>query len=341
PLAPALMYNDSRGVDEASRIARYAPTESAAQGASSGLAKLLYLQSQQPQARHALHQADWIAGKLCHRFDASDANNALKTGYDVINNEWPSWLDKLGVNRSILPQVYPPGRCIGTINKHWSAHFKLPASTRIMAGTTDSIAAFIATGASLPGEAVTSLGSTLVLKIISERPIFAPQFGIYSHRLGNLWLAGGASNSGGAVLRQFFTDEQMHTMTPLLTPEQPTELGYYPLPATGERFPINDAALQPRLSPRPANDALFFQGMLEAMARIEHDGYKKLHQLGAPALRHVKTAGGGSCNPAWTKIRQQELGVEVVTANHTEACYGSALLAQQEYNAQRANVKKQ
>lgn len=333
PLAPALMYNDSRARHEARLIDQHAPADSAARGTSSGLARLLYLQNLYPQARHALHQADWIAGKLGNRFGFSDANNALKSGYDVISKTWPDWLDALGVNRDLLPDVYPPGTRIGNISPHLANYFQLPASTKIVAGTTDSIAAFIATGASQPGEAVTSLGSTIVLKIISEQPVFAPQFGIYSHQLGNYWLAGGASNSGGAVLRQYFTDEQIQAMTLQLSPETPTGLNYYPLPKDGERFPVNDASLQPRLTPRPDNDVTFFQGMLEAMARIEHDGYKKLQRLGVPTLRHVRTAGGGSGNAAWTQIRQQLLGVPVTTATHIDACYGSAMLAQQGYNA--------
>ena len=77
---------------------------------------------------------------------------------------------------------------------------------------------------------------------------------------GDVWLVGGASNSGGAVLRKFFTDEQMRRMTPLLNPSQPTGLAYYPLPAMGERFPENDPQKQPRMEPRPSDDVVFFQG---------------------------------------------------------------------------------
>lgn len=32
-----------------------------------------------------------------------------------------------------------------------------------------------------------------------------------------------------------------------------------PLAAPGERFPVNDPGLQPRLEPRPADDAVFLQ----------------------------------------------------------------------------------
>ena len=327
PLAPALMYNDSRARDEAHRIGQIAPDDSAVHGATSGLAKLLYLQKHYPQACHALHQADWIAGKLCNRFDFSDANNALKTGYDVIQNQWPAWLDNLGVNRNWLPEVFAPGSCIANISPHWAHHFHLPNHTKIIAGTTDSMAAFMATGAVLPGEAVTSLGSTLVIKIMTEQPIFAPKLGVYSHRLGKYWLAGGASNSGGAVLRHYFTDTQMQAMSRSIKPEQPTGLDYYPLLRPGERFPVNDANLQPRLTPRPEQDVIFFQAMLEAMASIENQGYSLLQQLGAAKLRKVITTGGGSCNSAWSQIRQQKLNVPVYTAKQTDACYGSALLA--------------
>jgi sugar (pentulose or hexulose) kinase len=41
----------------------------------------------------------------------------------------------------------------------------------------------------------------------------------------------------------------------------------------------------------------------------------------------VFTAGGGSSNPAWRKIREHKLGVPVVIAEHSEASYGAALLA--------------
>ena len=40
---------------------------------------------------------------------------------------------------------------------------------------------------------------------------------------------GGASNTGGAVLRHFFDDEQIAALTPRLRPDVPAGLDYYPL----------------------------------------------------------------------------------------------------------------
>jgi sugar (pentulose or hexulose) kinase len=329
PVAPALFYNDARARDEAARIAAAAPPASGAHGATSGLAKLLYLQSRPEyrHARHVLNQAEWIAARLSGRYGVGDENNCLKLGYDVLARRWPDWLDALGVNRAWLPEVLAPGTTLGPVASALRRQFKLAAHCRVVAGTTDSIAAFLATGAARQGEAVTSLGSTLVLKIVSEKPVFVPQFGIYSHRLGERWLAGGASNSGGAVLLHYFTQAELDTLTPLLDPDHPTGLDYYPLLAPGERFPVHDPQLPPRLTPRPREPLQFFQGMLESMARIEAGGYGLLSKMGAPAPISVRTVGGGARNDAWKRIRARELQVPLIAPQHSEAAYGAALLA--------------
>ena len=43
----------------------------------------------------------------------------------------------------------------------------------------------------------------------------------------------------------------------------------------------------------------------------------------------VYTAGGGSKNPVWIRIRAKKLGVPVIASTQAQAAYGSALLAQQ------------
>jgi hypothetical protein len=329
PRSLGLMYNDARAAREAARIAEVAPAESGAHGRSSALAKLLYLLKRVDTdgARHAVHQADWIAGRLgaCHGI--SDENNALKLGYDPVTRSWPAWLDQLSVSREFLPKVVVPGTSFAQINSNVARTLGLPSSARIAAGTTDGVAAFIATRADRPGDAVTSLGTTLVVKLLAAQPIFAANQGVYSHRLGERWLAGGASNTGGAALLVHFTAEEMERLTAQLKPQQPTGLDYYPLPKAGERFPIADPSLAARVSPRPIEDDRFFQGLLEGIASVEALAYRQLARLGAPPLRRVISIGGGARNEAWTLIRHRTLGVPVSVAEQTEACYGAALLA--------------
>jgi sugar (pentulose or hexulose) kinase len=330
PLGPALMYNDARAADQARAVARVAPTDCAAHGASASLAKLLYLQGAPAgaAARFALHQADWLAGRLAGRYGITDENNALKLGYDPVGRRWPAWLERLGVRRELLPEVVPPGQVIGTIDPALAGRWGLPRGTRVVSGTTDSTAGFLATGAEA-GAAVTALGSTLVLKINAAHPLFVPEYGIYSHRLGTRWLVGGASNSGGAVLRQFFSAADIERLSARLRPQSPTGLDYYPLPARGERFPVNDPGLEPRLEPRPADDAVFLQAILEGIAAIEQRGYRLLESLGAPWPGRVYTVGGGAHNSAWRRLREDRLGIPVISAADRQAACGAALLARQ------------
>jgi sugar (pentulose or hexulose) kinase len=124
-----------------------------------------------------------------------------------------------------------------------------------------------------------------------------------------------------------FDDRQLAALSESIDPSIASPLDYLPLPKPGERFPVNDPTLAPRLSPRPADDAEFLHGLLESLARIEARGYALLAELGATPVRRVDTAGGGAQNPVWTRIRQRLLGVPVARATHTEAAYGVALLA--------------
>lgn len=328
PVTSTLLYNDQRAKVEAQALQTLIPEENPAISASSSLAKLLWL-AKQPgadSARFFLHQADWLAAQLHGHWGVSDYHNALKLGYDVTNLRYPEWVNTLPV-APWLPHVVVPGESVGPLRPEIAREFALPQDCLVRAGTTDSIAAFLAAGASQPGEAVTSLGSTLALKLLSATRIDAPRYGIYSHRLGNLWLAGGASNSGGAVLKRFFSDDELAELSLRIDPRQDSGLDYYPLPAPGERFPLADPELEPRLDPRPAEDSRFLHGMLEGMAKIEAAGYRLLEQLGATPLKSVQTAGGGARNPAWTAIRARLLGVPVKAAAHGEAAYGTALLA--------------
>ncbi|MCV2865091.1 FGGY-family carbohydrate kinase [Albidovulum sediminicola] len=325
PLSDGLMYNDAcpdNAVLEA--IARHAPASSAAHGPTSGLARAILFQRLRPAA--ILHQADWIAFNLSGRF-VSDANNALKTGYDPVSAEWPRWIAETGLDISLLPPVSEPGMPAGPITADAAAAFGLPSDTLLMAGTTDGCASFLATGASEAGDGVSALGTTLTIKILSDKPIFAPEYGIYSHRILGKWLAGGASNSGGAALLAHFTAEEMTALTPEIDPETDTGLDYYPLPKPGERFPVADPLLAPRTDPRPESRAEFLKALFEGVAGVEALAFRRLAELGAPPLRSVRSVGGGAQNPVWTRIRERRLGVRMEAPQSSEAAFGAALLA--------------
>ncbi|MEH2045891.1 FGGY-family carbohydrate kinase [Nostoc sp.] len=328
PIDAPLLYNDARGSSVLEHLRSIAPPNHTVLSATSSLAKLLWMR-QLPsfsEARYFLHQADWLAFLLHGQLGISDYHNALKLGYDVEELKYPEWQELLQIPIQ-LPKVLPPGTPIAELRPEIAGKFGLRSDCLVCAGTTDSIAAFLASGAKLPGEAVTSLGSTLVLKLLSRTRVEDARYGIYSHRLGDLWLTGGASNTGGAVLKQFFTNTELASLSREIDASKASELDYYPLLKVGDRFPINDPNLPPRLKPRPDNPVEFLHGLLESIARIEARGYELLQKMGSDKLSRVYTTGGGAANDTWTAIRARNLQVSVVASVYTEAAYGTALLA--------------
>lgn len=329
-LAGPFLYNESFP-DALPAVESIAPANHTVCSGSSTLCKLVSWWTSSGSGRSAaaavlMHQSDWLLWLLHGRFGVSDYNNALKVGYDPELDAYPSWLTSQPYSR-MLPAVRAPGTPIAALKDDVCSQYGLSKKCVVCTGTTDSIAAFLAARSSEPGRAVTSLGSTLAIKLVSEVRVDDARFGVYSHRLDDTWLVGGASNTGGAVLRQLFADDQLVALSERIDPAVPSPLDYYPLPKKGERFPVSDPNMTPRLQPRPASDTEYLHGILESIARIEAKGYKLLKELGATAAEEVFTAGGGAQNDEWTAIRERVLGVPVRKAPQTEAAYGAALLA--------------
>lgn len=326
PVSPALMYNSKGFDEEAERIAAYAPQAHITRGSNSALARamrLVALSSETPA--YLLHQADFIAAKLIGQGGFSDHNNSLKTGFDPQLEHWPSWIENV-IEMNLLPQVQAPGAALQPISAVMANKFGFAPTTLVHAGTTDSIAAFLASAPIKEGIAVTSLGSTLAIKLLSSKRIDDPSVGLYSHKLGDLWLVGGASNTGGAVLKSFFSDKELIDLSAQIDVSAPQNLGYYPLLEPGERFPINDPSLTPKMDPRPADDAKFLQALFEGMASIEADCYRSIVNRGGSKPFKIITAGGGAKNATWSHIRAQALGLPPENAKHSEAAVGAARL---------------
>jgi sugar (pentulose or hexulose) kinase len=326
PTGGVLMYNDPcPDAEIVKQISKHAPPGSTAVGPNSGLARAIFL-ARQNGVDGVLHQADWILMMLGCPGRVSDENNTLKSGYDVLAQEWPDWIEAAGMDRAKLPEVFSAGKPLAKMAgylKDTGVH----ESSFFHAGTTDGCASFLATGASEIGDAVTALGSTIVLKLASSEPISAPEFGVYSHRVGKFWLAGGASNSGGNVLKALVGDDRLEELTARVDPGRPLGLDFYPLLKPGERFPLSDPNYQPRFAPAPADDGQFFQAILEGMTEIERLGYQRLRELGGPAIKSLRTVGGGARNSAWSAMREKAMGIKTLPARSVEAAVGTASLA--------------
>lgn len=358
-LTEALMYDDQQAQHQAKRIAdkiNLLELTSGALGANSTLAKVLFMLESWPERLAGkvsiCHQVDFINALLLGHLPSTDENNALKLGYDSQMQQWPDWVrDELAETaekqsvRVDLPNVVKPGAFLGKIDQKTARQFNLSEAVLVHAGTTDSVAGFLASGAAELGEAVTSLGSTIAIKLISDHPIFDSEYGIYSHKLGDFWLVGGASNTGGAVLLNFFDlDEIKHLVRWWFDnhPEEDCRYLYsqdcYPLLNPGERFPIADSDFQGRLPlPVPGGEsttqhkAEFLVSLLQGLSYVEELGYNRLQTLGASPLKALFCVGGGSHNALWQCLRRAYLPVTHRSPRSLDAAYGVTRLVSEFY----------
>ena len=350
PLTPALMYNNQQASQEATQIQQaigFNPA-TAAQGASSTLAKALFLLKNKnfPPLSIICHQVDFINHYLCGCLNITDENNALKLGYDAITSTWPNWVSQL-LAPVTLPTVVAPGTPLGLITKQNVKRYDFSPSLTVHAGTTDSIAGFLASGASQLGDAVISLGSTLAVKMISPTPVFDPKYGIYSHKLKENWLVGGASNAGGATLLNEYSLAEITYLVDSINPKKRTgeELNisddYYPLSAVGERFPISDATLKPKMPEKPKSPLVihanspndranlkahqnYFLNLIKGLVYIEDLAYKRLTQVSGQTVKRLYSVGGGEKNRLWQQCRTVQFTRQfnLKTAHSLDAAYG-------------------
>ncbi|WP_168188919.1 FGGY-family carbohydrate kinase [Thiomicrorhabdus sediminis] len=357
PITKALMYNDSQAKAEAQRIASLCQNlniETAASGASSTLAKALLLinraaLSTRPSKDDAksvkiLHQIDLVNHYLADFDYISDENNALKLGYDSIAQTWPDWVVNLieqdSSNRLSLPQIVSSGTCLGRVKTSIAQRYGINQSARLYAGTTDSIAGFLATGAHKTGDAVSSLGSSIAVKLVTDKPVFSSQFGLYSHKLKSAWLVGGASNCGGLSLLQFYDLVVLIKLLELIKllhnkQDYQKQSDCYPLIKTGERFPIADSdkkAVLPEyiamaknidterideiLNAARSTNHLSEQQqayiaphidnilhLINGLVNIETLSYQRLSEMSGTQVNRLFSIGGGLQNEIWMALR--------------------------------------
>ena len=288
----------------------------------SSLAKALKLIDMYGQDIILRHQSDWISGWLMNNWLFGEEGNNIKLGWNITENSWPENF-KLNQWHNCLPEIKKSGFILGIINKKLVQKLKLNSELLIVAGTTDSNAAFIASEIK-QDEGLAILGTTLVLKKFIREPINYP--GVSMHRVNKEWICGGASNAGCGILSKFFSNSEIEDLSKQINPLKETNLKYLPLNCKGERFPVNNPLLKPILEPRPVSDALFLQAIFEGLATIELNGWNKIKELTGSFPKKIITIGGGAKNPQWRSIRQKKLMIPIISSNKSTS-YGSALIA--------------
>jgi xylulokinase len=323
PAGPAVLYNDARAEREASRLraAEFAVTS------TSPLARLGWLHAHR-RAPLYLHTPDVVAAVLLGDVPPTDTSHALKAGIDPVAARWnDAALAAAGVPVDAVPKLVHPGTVLGTVRPEVAADCGLPDRVRVVAGMTDGCTAQIASGAVRPGDTVGVLGTTLVLKAVSDTPITGFGGALYSHYApdGRFW-PGGASNVGARLVTEEFPGQELDALERAGCEHGPATTVRYPLPSAGERFPFDRPEAVGFSVGRPGTGADAYRALLEGVAFVERLGLETLRRSGVRAERH-RVAGGASGNRLWNRIRATVLGAAVIRPARASSGYGAAVLA--------------
>lgn len=300
PIAPAAMYNDGRAGNPVARAAAIVKEV--------GRGNYLFA-----------HTPEFVVAHLCGiplSEVAADWSHALKTGVDLTAENWSkdalSQAAELGI---ALPRLVAPGTLLGTTSQN---------GIPIYAAMTDGCTAQISVGSSALGSAVTTLGTTMVIKIVSPEEVSGP--GFYSHLLpDNRWLSGGASNLGGISFAQHKDEIDVWNRT--AAEHGPATMVMYPLVGTGERFPISHKELKKIWNSSPVSEADEFRATLEGIAFAERLAYETLAKAGAPLTGKLFTVGGGARSALWNSIRATVLNRTISLVNESGSDIGAAMIA--------------
>jgi len=337
PVRDAIMYSDTRSSQVAKRV-QSAGAELATKlgilfSASYALSKLAWVQANEPRmlnrARWLLSPTDLVIGWTSGVWGQSDWTNALKWGYDVVDLGWPAFIgDSLGIDTHKLPVVGSPGRPLGHVCQSMAEATGLSTKTLVVAGSTDGTASQLASGACSPGDWNSTLGTTLVLKGVTQELISDPQGRIYSHRHPDgYWLPGGASSAGADSLSTRFAADDLPNLNATALDHSPTDLIVYPLVRKGERFPFANSEAQGFALGDTNDERVRYAAHLEGLAYVERLCFQLLRSLGAQVGDALHVAGGATKSQAGLQIRADVLDAHLLVPALPQGAMGAAILA--------------
>lgn len=336
PLSPALMYDDARADAEAEVLRQVDVPAWRRTGQRPqptwGLAKAAWLLDRHDgprQGLRVLHQADLVNARLVGAPTATDTSHALKTGADLLARDWPeAALAALGLDRGVLPGLVRSGTVLGTVGRHAAEATGITEGAAVVAGFTDGCAAQVASGAVDHGRWNVALGTTMVLKGVTDEPLADPSGATYSHLAPDgRWWPGGASSTGAGVLSEEFPDADLAELDRHAAAHEPASVATYPLAGVGERFPFTRPDARGFTLGTPRGDADRYAAILQGVAFVERLCLDHLTTLGAPVTGPVALTGGAARSRYWPQLQADVLGREVVVPAVTETALGVAVLA--------------
>ena len=351
-IRPAILWNDQRTKDECDEITdraggRKKLLKMVANPALTGFTapKILWLRNKEPGNYERLVKVllpkDDVRRRLTGEMatDVSDASGMLLL--DVEKRTWSKkLLRKLELDESLLATLYESEQVTGKLRQEVADELGLSADCLVVGGAGDCAANAIGTGVVVKGVLSTSVGSSGVMFVHSDKMQVDPKGRLHTfcHAVHGKWHMMGVNLSAGASLQWLVEDVCKLPAEPesyeILSAEAalvPTgSQGLFFLPyLSGERTPHADPLARGCFVGLTTSHKRghLARSVMEGVTYSMRDSLDIIRELKVP-VKEIRASGGGSKNPLWRQMQADVFDQEVATINAEEGpAYGVALLA--------------
>jgi gluconokinase len=171
------------------------------------LSKILWFKKERPEIFSKTYKfisiKEYIIFKLFNKY-VVDRSIASGTGiYNINDLRWDEQLlNILGINCNQLSEVVSTTHYETHMNKKIAEDIKLNVDTPVVIGAGDGVLSAVGTGAVNSGQAVATIGTSGAVRVLIENPKTDIKGRTWCYNLTDeYWIAGGAINNGGIVLR--------------------------------------------------------------------------------------------------------------------------------------------
>lgn len=323
PLAPAILWNDSRAQAQCDRLAEKMPDHGmiAGVGAMPGFTapKIMWLHDHAPQIysqlRHILLPKDYIGWRL-HGGLATDPSDAAGTLWmDQRDRSWSNALCAASqTDPDWLPQIQSGAAVSGVLHKVAAQELGLRPGIAVATGGGDAATGALGVGAVANGDALISLGTSgqLFVTTDSYRPNPSAMVHAYAHTLPDLWFQMAAMLNGARPIA-WFAGIANQPIEKLLEAAEHVPSGPLFLPyLTGERTPHGDGDI--RAGFWGLGDGMgaphMMRAVVEAIAYSFADAADALRAAGTQ-IEAPLAVGGGAQSDFLMQTLADVLGVEI------------------------------
>ena len=343
PLRRAILWSDSRSVDEAAELrdkadARILELSLNRVNPTWLLPQLLWLTRHESgivaATRRLFLAKDWLRFKLTAAWhtDYSDVVGALLA--DSSAHGWSQELCQLiGWSPETLPPIVDPRAVVGGITAAAAAECGLRAGTSVVCGSNDTTVELFGAGAIQPGDGAVKLATAGVLYQVTKGALIRPPVSCYPHIVDGLYYTATGINACASAHRwvrdQFFAADGFDGMDQLASGVRPGSEGllFHPY-LQGERAPYWDTKLRADFLGLTIHHGRshFARALYEGIAFAIRDAMTAAELLG---LRYdaLRIIGGGARSATWRQIIADVLGKQILVPSNGDASFGAAALA--------------